>query len=234
MIFATLILVALSQQGKPPEHNPEAQQWWEKLSTEERSEYRRRHSNWRDMEGARRSKVEERHRAMHDATVEAQKNLSPEELEKFNKLGEIERREYLHSLIRKKNNGAGPGRKPYPPEQGHELRQKKIVAALGEAEKGGWIGPRTATWLKTASDSERVQVLLEVRKWQFLEKADKDGFWKSEEIGKEQQSRLIAMPAEQFFLEISAIIGGKHKMHGSERQKRRPPPPRKSSKEKNR
>jgi hypothetical protein len=211
MIVAAFLLAALPQQHDPGQQSEQARQWWSQLSVEQQQEYKRRHQ------------------AMEEAIANERSAMSEADLEKFGKMSEREQRVFLHSRAKvklKAKPGNDEGRPPRRQHRGLAEREPEIRAALLEAHAQGWLGERTMSWLGTASVHEAMQVLLGIRKWQFLEKAQNEGFWQKNNIDEKLKLKLIAMPAEHFFKEIKHIIRGEHKMLRSERQDKRNRPPR--------
>ncbi|HIA37947.1 MAG TPA: hypothetical protein EYN86_00265 [Planctomycetes bacterium] len=218
MILATFALVALAQQELAPQSSPphqsqvSAKQWWGQLSDEQRQEYSKR-------------------QAIFDAEREQLlAEMGAEELEKFGEMGKREQRRYMRAAVRSRMDKSVT-RPPRPPHLDLRQRESRIREALRQAHVDGWLGDKTATWLEQASVEEALQVLLSIRKWQFLEKANQEGFWLAQNIDLKEKQRLVAMPAEHFFREIQRIVSGRHKMWGGQRDMRRNQGPRKSSRE---
>lgn len=200
-----LMILVLSQQQNPAELNEQqssAREWWSQLSEEEQSKYK------------------QRHKRMEHKLLEAKKSLTPEEEEKFGKMPEREQRKFLKSKVRAELHGRGPNGPPRPPKLNLEEREAEIRTALAEAHTQGWLGDRTMVWLETASVHEAMMLLLSVRKWQFLEKAQREGLWEKYQIQSELRMQLTALPPERFFKELGKIIRGGHKMLRPHRQER--------------
>ncbi|MAU93477.1 MAG: hypothetical protein CMJ93_04645 [Planctomycetes bacterium] len=243
MILAILLLSALSQQDAEavafaPDgarstwsavQQAQAQHWWEGLSDEQRAEYIKRQKKWRNMDGQRRQKMEERHDALKAQGEEVLASMSAADLKEFGKMDEHSQRRHLHGLARsqKRKGGGRPPRHSLPLDI--SLREPQIREALHQAHASGWIGDKAAIWLETASVGEAIQVLFSIRKWQFLEKANTEGFWKANNISDEKKSQLIAMPAEHFLREIKRIMRDEHKIWDGNSENRRNKRPRQSS-----
>ena len=235
MILAILLLSALSQQEAElvafaPDgarrtwsavQQTQAQQWWEGLSDEQRAEYIKRQKEWHNMDGQRRQKMEERRDAFKAQAEGVLASMSATDLEEFGKMDEHSQRRHLHGLVRsqKRQGGNRPPRHSPPPDI--SLREPQIREALRQAHASGWLGDKAAIWLETASVDEAMQVLFSIRKWQFLEKANTEGFWKANNIPEEKKGKLIAMPAEHFLREIKRIMRDGHKIWDGNSENRR-------------
>ena len=256
MILAILLLSALSQQEAEPiitavgnampttfapdgprgdrstSQEPKAQQahqWWEGLSDEQRAEYIKRQKEWHKMDDQRRQKMEERRDIFKAQAEEALASMSATDLEEFGKMDEHSQRRHLHDLVRSKKRQAGDRPPRRPPPSDISLREPEIREALRQAHASGWLGDKAVIWLETASVDEAMQVLFSIRKWQFLEKANTEGFWKANNISDQKKGRLIAMPAEHFLREIKRIMRDGHKIWDGNSENRRNKGPRQSS-----
>jgi hypothetical protein len=187
----------------------QAQQWWEGLSDEQRAEYVKRQKEWHKMDDQRRQKMEERRDIFKAQAEEALALMSAADLEEFGKMDDR------------------PPRRPPPSDI--SLREPEIREALRQAHASGWLGDKAVIWLETASVDEAMQVLFSIRKWQFLEKANTEGFWKANNIPDQKKGRLIAMPAEHFLREIKRIMRDGHKIWDGNSENRRNKGPRQSS-----
>ncbi|MBC8369886.1 MAG: hypothetical protein H8E25_07795 [Planctomycetes bacterium] len=230
MILVSLLLMALPQVDVHDYQHSKAQQWWSTLTEEQQQEYLQRQKNWKKLGDSRRHLMSEKHKAMRAKMEEIRNSMSEEQLKKFGNLDQHEQRAYLHDQARMQMPGHGR-----PPERGPagspdlQRHEQRIRQALADAQSNGWIGEKTGAWLETASLEEAMQVLLEVRKWQFLEKANAEQFWQNNKIDLAQKNMLIAMPGEHFFRGLHQIMSGDHNILGPKRDNRRNAPPRKLS-----
>ncbi|MDG1404993.1 MAG: hypothetical protein P8R35_02125 [Planctomycetota bacterium] len=243
MILAILLLSALSQQEAEPValtpdsarrtwsavQQTQARQWWEGLSDEQRAEYIKRQKEWRNMDGQRRQKMEEHRDAFKAQAEEVLASMSATDLEEFGKMDEHCQRRHLHGLVRSQKRQGGNRPPRHSPSSDISLREPQIREALRQAHASGWLGDKAAIWLETASVDEAMQVLFSIRKWQFLEKANTEGFWKANNISEEKKGKLIAMPAEHFLREIKRIMRDGHKIWDGKSENRRNKGPRQSS-----
>jgi hypothetical protein len=207
----------------------QAQQWWEGLSDEQRAEYIKRQKEWHKMGDQRRQKMEERRDIFKVQADEALASMSATDLEEFGKMDEHNQRRHLHGLVRSQKHQGGDRPPRRPPPSDISLREPQIREALRQAHASGWLGDKAVIWLETASVDEAMQVLFSIRKWQFLEKANAEGFWKANNISDQQRGRLIAMPAEHFLREIKRIMRDGHKIWDGNSENRRNKGPRQSS-----
>ena len=242
MILAIILLSALPQgeakQSPSPMANrgdwPEAQQiqaqeWWQGLSDEQRAKYIKGQDKWRKMDEQRRQKMEERREVFKGQEKESLALMSAVELEEFGKMGEHNKRRHLRDLARARMQKSGDRSSRRPPSHDISLREPQIREALRQAHASGWLGDKAVIWLETASVDEAMQVLFSIRKWQFLEKANTEGFWKANNISGQKKGKLIAMPAEHFLREIKIIMRDGHKIWGGNSENRRNKGPRQSS-----
>ena len=234
MILAIILLSALPQgeaEQPPPEmanrgdwseaQQIRAQEWWQGLSDEQRVKYIKRQDKWGKMDDQRRQKMKERRDIFEGHEKESLALMSGDELEEFGKMNEHRKRKHLRDLARarmQKSDNRPPRRLP---SHDISLREPQIREALRQAHASGWLGDKAVIWLEAASVDEAIQVLFSIRKWQFLEKANTEGFWKANNISDRNKSKLVAMPAEHFLREIRRIMSDEHKIWDGNSENRR-------------
>ena len=244
MILAIILLSALPQveakQSPPPmasrgdwseAQQTQAQEWWQGLSDEQRAEYIKRQDRWHKMDDQRRQTMKERRDAFKVQEEELLALMSAVELEEFGKMDERNKRRHLRDLARERMQQSGDRPPRHPPSLSPDisLREPEIREALRQAHASGWLGDKAVIWLETASVDEAMQVLFSIRKWQFLKKANAEGFWKANNISDQKKSRLVAKPAEHFLREIKRIMSDEHKIWDGNSENRRNKGPRQSS-----
>jgi len=231
MILAVLTALLLSQtpqqpvaqklapaptetQTETPGHS-EQQKWWSQLSKEEQQEMRRRMSAMREMSPEARQDLEIRRKVFEQEKIFLLKQLTEEDRATYEALGAREKmrfvRDQVHQRLRDRGEhlrerfpNAEKGRKAF-----EESRRKQVMQGIALAAEEGWLGPHAVEHFMEAPLHEAMQALMEIQKWQFLEKAAETGFWKQNSMDEEHQRRLSELPAPEFFREIRGIAEGR-------------------------
>lgn len=237
MILCTLLALPLLQGAGPiqetqAEQSPnqevalpedEAKQrraWWERLTEEEKAEMRRRMDAMRAMPPEARQSLEGRRQIIEQEKQFVIEHLEPDERAAYEAMSENEKRHFLGPKVhqrmrqrgkelRKRFPGAGRDRKAF-----EEARRPQVIEGIQKAAEDGWIGQRTADWLQRAPLHEAMQVLMEVQKWEFLDRASRRGYWEEHGVDEEHQRRISEMPAPKFFREIRELQEGPRRRHG--------------------
>lgn len=201
-------------QTQTSEHS-EQQKWWSQLNEGEQKEMRRRMHAMREMSPEARQDLETRRKVFEQEKTFLLKQLSEEDRGTYEALGTREKnrfvRDQVHQRLRQRGEhlrerfpNAGKGRQGF-----EESRRKQVMQGLALAEQEGWLGRHAVEHFKQAPLHEAMQALMEVQKWQFLERASETGFWKQNSMDEEHQRRLSELPAPEFFREIRGLAEGR-------------------------
>lgn len=217
MILTLLLSLPLSAQAQTPVQDPVAQpdpqQWWTELSPEEQQEMRRRLEKMQKMPEEQRAEMQRRKKVFEQEKDLILKGMGAEERAQYDALSEREQRRLLRRRVHENLRARGEDLKERHPNmkggrQGFEiLRQKQVREGLEKAAADGWIGKRAVDWLAEAPLHEQMQVLMEVRKWEVLERAALGGLWEELGLEEQEQIRISSLPAPEFFHELRAMTG---------------------------
>lgn len=198
--------------------------WWERLTDEEKAEMRQRMDRMRAMPPETRESLEDRREVIEQEKLFVIEHLTPEERLAYKAMSEREQRHFLgprvHQQMRKRGEklrkrfpGAGQDRKAF-----EEARRPQVMEGIQKAVDDGWIGQRAGEWLQRAPLHEAMQVLMEVQKWEFLDRAQRRGFWEENGVEEDHQRRISEMPAPKFFREIRELREGPRRRQGGVRE----------------
>ena len=210
----------------------EKEKWWATLSTEERQEMRRRMEAMRSMSPEARQGLESRRKVFEQEKTFLLKQLSDENRAAYESLDEREQvqfvRERVHERLRQRGDHL---KKRFPgSEQGRnafeESRRQQVMEGIAKAAQEGWIGARAKQHFENAPMHEAMQALMEIRKWQFLERAAESEFWKQNSVNERRQQQLSELPAAEFFREIRGLAEGRPPGPRAERRGQGQGPPR--------
>lgn len=193
----------------------EKQKWWDQLSEEERKEMTRRMRDVQSMNPDARKDLESRRKVFEQEKDFLLKQLSDEDRAAYEALDARSKtqfvKERVHERLRERGDhlrkrfpDSGKGRKGF-----EESRRQQVMAGIAKAEQEGWIGVRAKKHFETAPLHESMQALVEIQKWQFLEEAAENEFWKKNSVSPEHQRQLSGMPAQEFFREIRGLAEGR-------------------------
>ncbi|MHC4380272.1 MAG: hypothetical protein ACYSU1_04185 [Planctomycetota bacterium] len=228
MILFALLAMPLLQEPEPietaeplPSPTPEAEvdaskrrQWWGQLSKEERKEMRRRMDAMRKMPKESRESLEGRRQILEEEKQFVIEHLEPEELQAYEAMSDRERRHFLGPRVHQRMRQRGADLRQRFPGTGHdrktfeEARRPQVMEGIQKAVADGWLGKRAGEWLQRAPLHQSMQVLMEVQKWQFLDRAGSRGYWEEHGVDEERQRRISERPAPEFFREIRELREG--------------------------
>lgn len=193
----------------------ERRKWWSTLSTEERQEMRKRMEDMRSMSPEARQGLKSRHKVFEQEKNFLLQQLSDEDRAAYESLGEREQVQFVHERVHERLRQRGDHlKKRFPDsEQGRiafeESRRQQVMEGIAKAAQEGWIGARAKQHFENAPMHEAMQALMEIRKWQFLERAAAGEFWKQNSVNEQQQQQLSELPAAEFFREIRGLAEGR-------------------------
>ena len=241
IIALALVLLAVPQEADPQVKQPptreEVQQWWNGLSEAEQKEYKERQKRFRELEPNMQEELGRRHDVLREERMRVKENLSEEDQVAFDALRGPERRRFLDeraqgNLRLRGEKLAGqfleaetlrnePGMKERHQQASRFLEEQRgpqVRAAVREAVEDGWIGAVAGKWLDTAPLEEAMSALMEVRKWQFLQKATEKDLWTEMGFDEQRRHETSALPAPEFFRAIRGNREGRGRRGGGRHQ----------------
>lgn len=209
-----LCLQAQETAASEPAQEPDPQQWWEQLSTEEQEAMQRRLEKMRGLPEDKRAEMERRKEVFEKEKSAVLQNMSAEERAAYDAMEKREQRRFLRDRVHQNLRARGQDLKRKHPEmkEGREgfekIRRKQVREGLERAATDGWIGEHAIKWLEDAPLHEQMAVLMEVRKWEVLESAARRGLWEELGLDEREQIRFSTLPAPEFFHELRMALGG--------------------------
>lgn len=230
MILSALLSLPLLAQTQlpapaaetPAAGNPTAEQWWGELSPEEQKEMRRRLQKMQKMPKEERAEMQRRRKVFEQEQEAILKSFSVEEQSQYDAMDEREQHRYLRRRVHENMRARGEDLKERHPDMGHgrdaflKMRTQQVKEGLEKAAADGWIGDRAVRWLTNAPLHEQMLVLMEVKKWEFLEGASRSALWEQLGLEEREQLRIVTLPAPEFFHELRSLTGDFHGPEGME------------------
>lgn len=207
-----------TQSGRSKPTREEMETWWNGLGEEEREMYQRRWSVVCEMRPDMREEMKQRHTLLREEREQILENFSAAERQQFQQMDPHQQRMLLDGLAHEALRQRGEALAQRFPEAGQLLEPQQMevriqrAQRLLEEERGpqvreeiqraleqGWIGEAAAAWLMKAPLHEAMEVVAEVRRWQFLAEAEQRGLWEELGLNEEERRSLMKLPARDFF-----------------------------------
>ncbi len=215
-----------NKQEPPQRTDREWRAWWEKLSDQEKHDFRKRMDRFRDLDPEAQAEMQRRAERIQKEAEAALAQLPEEERKRIEALPPHEQRRAIQRLMRKHFDERSKDFRQRSPQDWQRYRQLPLDERLAIARSNyserrlsygieklnayveeGWLGKVAVEQLVKSGSADRMWAQIElVRVWKKLQELDQTGFWTKNQIPPKDRARIEQLAPREFFQKMREFM----------------------------